>query len=495
MCRRPGGRIATLMYLVAIPIKFRALADKTPHPVKTALDQRYFCLSLTLIIMKNSLTFQVLILALLLLPQIVCSQAISWKVDAGSPSSSGPMILLENGNTLHIVNERTAQTFTERTPEGITVNEFLTSIEPAGALLSIRQVRTDTFLALSNDGSIILLSDGLQSRTIAGSVTMNNQLCQGQLRQLRNTRWEGDTLVAWVTRNICDENLEVRAYYAEGEVTTEIRQLPDDEFMFAYAASGDRASLSSNEADGSFRLEVMSAGGELVYQENLNGNPWYYSNLQFDRSGLLYVFGSEYTGSLYVAQPIKIDLATGQHDTLVFSSPDYHPFVSISGITYVNDQLVFCGAIVEWEVQSYLYALDDENEPDWQFPAEDGLWFNSFQDIVETEDGIFLSGNRNQSDIIPSGNAYIMRLDQLPVSLSEVSAAELKVYPNPAGDEMQIVDLPPGVTGVNIVDAAGRITRKSLVEGRLDLHGMTPGIYVLEARKDGKLYLGRFVKE
>jgi len=90
------------------------------------------------------------------------------------------------------------------------------------------------------------------------------------------------------------------------------------------------------------------------------------------------------------------------------------------------------------------------------------------------------------------------KIAELPVSVSPLTYRSLKIYPQPAQNEIFVSDLPQGKKVLKLFDLVGReIWRKEseLVEEVIDLSALQNGMYVLEVQTKNSRFTEKIVKE
>lgn len=423
------------------------------------------------------------------------AQNITWLQNGENGSRHGALILLENGNTLHATQDGTERLLTERAPEGETVLERSRLILPAEAITLMRMVRPDTLLTLSQNGDIRIMTESLIVTTLVGSLVIDAEECPDANLLLRNKSWDGDTIVGQLSGNGCDNVYEVRAHYTGGTIVMSSTLMPRQEGRIAYSPSGTKATILLDDNGTDLRLEVSSPTGALLYEQRFDASLWSFNNLQFARNDDLYLFGTfDDLNDTYPARVLRIDLENGTGDTLNFPSPDYEPLTVMGNLTYLNDQLLLSGGTGGFEFHAYLYSLDWQGNLAWRFPAEGDCCFNSFNNIIETADGTYVAGNSGITDFGVSGQSYLLRLDNIPVSTRSVATEQLGLYPNPVKDILTITGLPPTVRSVEIIEATGRRSIAPVVNGQLNVVGLASGMYFLRADSRGRQYVGKFIR-
>lgn len=92
-------------------------------------------------------------------------------------------------------------------------------------------------------------------------------------------------------------------------------------------------------------------------------------------------------------------------------------------------------------------------------------------------------------------NAVMWLASASNLSLADVSASELVVYPNPSSDFLIIKDSSVKNTEYVIVDASGRTVAKSVTNGnQVDVRALSNGVYTLILAIDGQIKSVRFIK-
>ncbi len=86
---------------------------------------------------------------------------------------------------------------------------------------------------------------------------------------------------------------------------------------------------------------------------------------------------------------------------------------------------------------------------------------------------------------------------RLPVSITSPTYSKLKLYPQPAQNELFVSDLPQGKKVLKLFDLVGKeIWRKEseLVKEVIDLSALQNGMYVLEVECEGKRFTEKVLK-
>lgn len=93
--------------------------------------------------------------------------------------------------------------------------------------------------------------------------------------------------------------------------------------------------------------------------------------------------------------------------------------------------------------------------------------------------------------------SFVATLGNSPLAATRAQAAALAAHPNPVYDQLHLPTLPLG-TGVQLVDALGRVARETTVSAAaaVSVLGLAPGLYTLRATdRQGRQYVGRVAVE
>jgi PKD repeat protein len=152
-------------------------------------------------------------------------------------------------------------------------------------------------------------------------------------------------------------------------------------------------------------------------------------------------------------------------------------------------------------VADFVYSADSLTVDFTDSSANSNSWYWTFGD------GNF-SAVRSPSYTYPASGTYTVCLhvdgdcgsDTLcmditvgDVGIGLIDLYGLKVYPNPATDQLTIAGLPSGDFSARFYDVLGRASESPVVSGRIDLE-LLPGAYVLEVMDASKLvYRGKII--
>jgi hypothetical protein len=83
------------------------------------------------------------------------------------------------------------------------------------------------------------------------------------------------------------------------------------------------------------------------------------------------------------------------------------------------------------------------------------------------------------------------------VSIDAIGSFEVKLYPNPAGEKVQIEWNGAEPLQVLLRDASGRLVRSKIMEasGSLDLSDLESGIYLTELHSAGKVKYTKLIHQ
>ncbi|WPO93047.1 T9SS type A sorting domain-containing protein [Chryseobacterium sp. HR92] len=98
------------------------------------------------------------------------------------------------------------------------------------------------------------------------------------------------------------------------------------------------------------------------------------------------------------------------------------------------------------------------------------------------------------------GSAYIdnikvnSELLVLGIKDSKVIAKEVSIYPNPATDFIQI-NSPGTVKRVEIYDGTGKLIKTEINNSRINVKGLTAGVYMVNVKAEGRNFTEKFIKK
>ncbi|PQJ10454.1 T9SS C-terminal target domain-containing protein [Flavipsychrobacter stenotrophus] len=134
--------------------------------------------------------------------------------------------------------------------------------------------------------------------------------------------------------------------------------------------------------------------------------------------------------------------------------------------------------------------------------AGDSVWTIDNDDYTPckwyTTTGVLVDSNHSGLHVHPTvTTSYVMELDVCGVITYDTvtvhvhgvgidgtgSMANVKIYPNPAADEVYVSGAAPG-SAYRLVNAVGVVVKSGVPYGRIDLRGLASGVYVLEVVGD-----------
>ncbi len=141
------------------------------------------------------------------------------------------------------------------------------------------------------------------------------------------------------------------------------------------------------------------------------------------------------------------------------------------------------------------FIIEGENQGASE--AENAREFESFENIADPEDG---GDGQNYPERVP--RLYIYYSSPNVTSVKEVFAptvAPLKVFPNPAAEAVTVELDTESAALIRVFNANGQLMRQQRSDWgqqqQVDVSGLTPGMYYIQARQNGKLYAQKLLVE
>jgi hypothetical protein len=231
--------------------------------------------------------------------------------------------------------------------------------------------------------------------------------------------------------------------------------------LTGYSASGNSGDVTGSHGQFDYWVVKLNQAGEIEWQKTLGGsnNDWGSAIIQTPDGG--YIVGGD------------------SHST--------------DGDVHNNDLL--------WNW--WVVKLSPSGEIIWD-RVFGGSGIDILRDLQLTSDGgLIMTGHTYSSDGDITGfhggiDMWVVKLSADGVSpVVETRAAALQMYPNPAGDWLQI-ELPAGNALVQVAlrDALGRICPATWSGAQLNTSGLPAGLYYLSVTDaEGNWYAGKFRKE
>jgi hypothetical protein len=117
---------------------------------------------------------------------------------------------------------------------------------------------------------------------------------------------------------------------------------------------------------------------------------------------------------------------------------------------------------------------------------ENSFRLNNIQRMVFRNGNLVLVKTDSQEESVPLADLQKIFFSELPSAipgfLKNASSSGIKLFPNPAGDNLHITGVPEGTSAISIYRLDGALVMKARVtsgENLLDLKVLSPGIYLL----------------
>jgi glucose/arabinose dehydrogenase len=145
-------------------------------------------------------------------------------------------------------------------------------------------------------------------------------------------------------------------------------------------------------------------------------------------------------------------------------------------------------------LEGYYFFSDYCNDILYSLHSSSGQWVlekhgqysgNNFSTFGEDQNGeIYLAG-------ISSGTVYKITSEEAGTGISESDHSPWIIYPNPAGEYISVaprndVQMPGRIRVLSISGSVVRDLSDHIPSGRIDLSGITPGVYIIEISAAGR---------
>jgi|GEM_PF-3098822 len=161
----------------------------------------------------------------------------------------------------------------------------------------------------------------------------------------------------------------------------------------------------------------------------------------------------------------------------------HDPFLDENGDVYG------LGTKLSGGLQGYMRKIRQDGTVVWERTYTKGTGTHYVWDATPTPDGGYaFTGSTN----LNTQAVWVVKVDrdgcEVPlcnISLEEHDEAELKFYPNPASQWLDVEFPSAGLHSIEIADVLGRIVLQqqvSGIHGQLDVSHLSPGTYILQAR-------------
>lgn len=166
--------------------------------------------------------------------------------------------------------------------------------------------------------------------------------------------------------------------------------------------------------------------------------------------------------------------------------------IVIENVEIVNSSSTGAGITYEGEVGSQEYEIFVDTDANITVVLEIGETYNVTG--IGTQFG---SGNppfTSGYQITPRRNADLSGSS----SVAELKATDVKVYPNPVGNIINVATQVSGLTKVQLFDVTGRMVVEQNLElnnTKVDVSGLNAGIYMLQATGNNQVFNTRVVKQ
>lgn len=432
----------------------------------------------------------------------ISAQTEEWVHHYPNNTFGGPIIFLDNGNILHAIRDGQTTVLSERTTDGEEVDNtvYVTTVRENFRFLS--QVAEDTILSFGAD-EIYLLPRASDTTILVGKLFP--ELTAENIRfGFPETTLKEDTLIV---RVLAYENLdyyEAKIVYHPGAIYHNVSQLPYQSFHNAFSPAMRQAELSVDyTTQGSallreYQLRVSDPSGEIILDTLLDGNGFRLRKVFFESEEKLFILGQEETAQGFAASLFKLDLNTMAIDTMLFAPEEFPGMVLLIELQKNSDQLVLAGSSGSGISAVFAVGLDRWGNAKWQYQNNLRFEANYVDRILinpNNPNEVYLAGQAGRNDTGDNGNAYLLKLSNLPTRISSPAPTPLRFYPNPTDNQLTIEGLPVGVREVEVIDIAGRVVSRSVSDGLIDVQMLPAGTYFLRAEAAGERFLGKFVKQ
>lgn len=423
------------------------------------------------------------------------AQSVAWRVDFPEGSTSGPMIELDNGNLLTLTfGPLGGAGFSVYAPDGEGLVSAGFSDGDCCRFVHLQEIGPDEYFALNNRGRGFRISDNFTEFTDLGDAFPPLSGSGVRLKVLGTT---GDTLTARAWGADLDGQVEARIHYNEGMVSN-TRIIGWEEIFIAYGPDGQSARLTSRFPVWQLTtFDSTTSATDTLWSDTNDHN---YRHLFFRADGSLALLGTFDRLSAPRTFMMEHDLATGIRDTTFFGIPEFSSNlgVDINNHYQIGDQLLLTGALGGDEFRALAVGLSPTNDFVWRLQdvSIEGRHLNSILSLAAANDDmttLYLAGNAGQSDVVPSGNAYLLRIDEAPTPVRNTAARVFSVFPNPASDQVRFTGLPTAVRELSLSDAGGRIIRKFTDTDLVSVRGLPAGVYYLRGNDGENSFIGKVI--
>jgi hypothetical protein len=436
----------------------------------------------------------------LVLSLSISAQTEEWVHHYPDNTFGGPIIFLDNGNMLHVIKDGQTAALSERTTEG---DEVDNTVYVVNDFIFLSQVAEDTILSFGADGQIYLLPRTGNTMVLAGALFPELAADNIQYSRPVITSKE-DTLLARALAYETQEYYEAKIVYHPGEIYNEVSVLPYQTFNNAFSPAMKQAELSVNLMEQGpallrdYQLRVSNPSGEMILDTLLDGNGFRLRKVVFESEDKLFILGEEETVQGFTASLFKLDLNTRTIDTMLFAPEEFPRLVRLTEFYKNDNQLVLAGSSGDGISDVFAVGLDSWGNAKWQYQRNLRFEANYVNRILinpNKPDEVYLAGHAGQNDTGNNGNAYLLKLSNLPTQTSSPAPSPLRFFPNPTKNLLTIEGLPAEAKEVEVLGITGRVTTR-LLSGRMIDVGLLPmGTYFLRAKTGGEQFLGKFVKQ
>lgn len=453
--------------------------------------------------MENLFTYGLFLAFTLATSFSLTAQTEEWVHHYPNNTSSGPIIFLDNGNMLHAIQDGQTTVLSERTTDGEEVNNTVYPTTSNESFRFLSQVAEDTILAFGLDGQIHLLPRQEDTMILTGNLFP--ELAAENIRySFPEISFKGDTLLA---RALAYENqnfYEAKIVYHPGAIYQVVSQLPYQSFHNTFSPAMKHAELSINwtmqgpDLLRDYQLRVSEPSGEMILDTLLDGNEFRLRKVFFESEEKLFLLGEEETIQGFTASLFKLDLNSMAIDTMLFAPEEFPRLVLLTEFLQNGDQLILAGSSGSEISDVFAVGLDRWGNAKWQYQSN--LRFEAnYADHILTDpskpDEVYLAGKAGRNDTGDNGNAFLLKLSNLPTRVTSPAPTPLHFYPTPANAQLTIGGLPPGVREVEVIDLAGRVFSRSLSGRSIDVQKLPAGTYFIRAETAGEWFLGKFIKQ
>lgn len=401
---------------------------------------------------------------------------------------------------LHSIKDGQTTVLSDRTTDG---NEVDNTVYVTDNFIFLSQVAEDTILSFGADGQMYLLPRAGNIMVLVGNLFPELAADNIQYSRPVITRKE-DTLLARALAYETQDYYEAKIVYHPGEIYNDVSVLPYQTFNNAFSPAMKQAELSVILTEQGpallrdYQLRISNPSGEIILDTLLDGNGFRLRKVFFESEEELFIIGEEETLQGFTASLFRLDLNSRAIDTMLFAPEVFPSMVLMTEFHQNGDQLVLAGSSGNGISDAFAIGLDRWGNAKWQYQRNLRFEANYVNRILinpENPDDVYLAGHAGQNDTGNNGNAFLLKLSNLPTRTSSPAPSPLRFFPNPTQGLLTIEGLPTGTKEVEVVGITGRVTTRLLPGQIIEVRLLPAGTYFLRARSDGEQFLGKFVKQ